>query len=355
MKYKVGDYVQFLNDTGGGRVHKIINNNIVEVKDNSGFCIPISVSELIIEKTAETVKAAKELVQKKEVAMPQTDSYIQALEKNLEYTHKIYVCFVPVSNSHNSDDELDIYIVNDTVYKAAIAVIFKTENRFEGIDLKIIPKKSKYLVETILFSEINDWENAYIQIIFFANDSDTLISPITSKLSLNAVNLYKNGSYKDSTFFDIPVYTVEVAKPEKYFIEKSNPKNIKHKTTHDKNDDVFIKIDKDIKPEIKIVSKKHRKNNPDLTKEVDLHAHELFENPDEYSVQEIFTKQIEIFKKELEQAIDKRLNKITFIHGKGNGRLKHEINELLKNKSGIIYYDASYQKYGEGATEIKII
>ena len=55
----------------------------------------------------------------------------------------------------------------------------------------------------------------------------------------------------------------------------------------------------------------------------------------------------------IEFAIKKRIPKIVFIHGVGEGVLKSELHFLFNNYP-VKYYDASYQKYGLGATEVYI-
>jgi dsDNA-specific endonuclease/ATPase MutS2 len=63
--------------------------------------------------------------------------------------------------------------------------------------------------------------------------------------------------------------------------------------------------------------------------------------------------QIDTAKRKLEYAIQKRISKVVFIHGVGEGVLKSELQFLLQ-KYPVKYYDASYQKYGLGATEVYI-
>ena len=90
-------------------------------------------------------------------------------------------------------------------------------------------------------------------------------------------------------------------------------------------------------------------------KEIDLHIQSLLENTNEMLPKEILEYQLNVFRKELDDAISKRYYKITFIHGIGQGSLKDEIWKLLKNKSGIVFFEAPYKEYGRGATEINIL
>jgi len=59
-------------------------------------------------------------------------------------------------------------------------------------------------------------------------------------------------------------------------------------------------------------------------------------------------------KRQLEFAITKRIQKVVFIHGVGEGVLKAELESLFRRYENLKWYDADYQKYGLGATEIYI-
>ena len=68
---------------------------------------------------------------------------------------------------------------------------------------------------------------------------------------------------------------------------------------------------------------------------------------------DILNLQLDTAKSKIEFAISKRILKIVFIHGVGEGILKSELQSLL-NKYPVKHYDASYKKYGLGATEVYI-
>ncbi|MBT7850016.1 MAG: DNA mismatch repair protein MutS [Formosa sp.] len=88
--------------------------------------------------------------------------------------------------------------------------------------------------------------------------------------------------------------------------------------------------------------------------EVDLHIHQLVQNFRGMQNHEMLNLQIETAKRRLEFAIKNRIQRIVFIHGVGEGVLKLELEYLFKRYEGIKFYDANYQKYGQGATEIYI-
>ncbi|WP_081210801.1 Smr/MutS family protein [Salegentibacter sediminis] len=103
------------------------------------------------------------------------------------------------------------------------------------------------------------------------------------------------------------------------------------------------------KPKSKRIKPKER-NAPPM--EVDLHIEKLVNNFRGMNNFDILNLQMETAKRQLEFAMRKRIQKIVFIHGVGEGVLKAELDYLLGRYDNLKFYDADYQKYGQGATEV---
>ena len=109
----------------------------------------------------------------------------------------------------------------------------------------------------------------------------------------------------------------------------------------------------------KEISKKHKpqrikpkeRNQPPM--EVDLHIHQLTNSTKNMTNHDMLTLQLDTAKRQLEFAIRKRIPKVVFIHGVGDGVLRTEL-EFLFGRYNVKFYDANYQKYGVGATEVYI-
>ncbi|MER3376455.1 MAG: DNA mismatch repair protein MutS [Allomuricauda sp.] len=99
-------------------------------------------------------------------------------------------------------------------------------------------------------------------------------------------------------------------------------------------------------------TKPKERNAPKM--EVDLHIHQLVKSSKGLSNFDILNLQLETAKRQLDFAISKRIQKVVFIHGVGEGILKEELYYLFKKYDNLKYYDAEYQKYGLGATEVYI-
>ena len=100
-------------------------------------------------------------------------------------------------------------------------------------------------------------------------------------------------------------------------------------------------------------SKPHAQNNGMLEMEINLHIEELLDNYKGMSNAEIIQVQLKYFQKALDKAISEHYRKLVVIHGVGNGRLKHEVRSILTSEN-FRFHDASYAKYGFGATEVVI-
>ncbi len=98
--------------------------------------------------------------------------------------------------------------------------------------------------------------------------------------------------------------------------------------------------------------KPKERNAPPM--EVDLHIEKLVNSFRGMNNYDILSLQLDTAKRQIEFAVNKRIPKIVFIHGVGEGVLKAELDFLLSRYDNLKFYDANFQKYGLGATEVYI-
>jgi len=99
--------------------------------------------------------------------------------------------------------------------------------------------------------------------------------------------------------------------------------------------------------------KPKERNAPPM--EVDLHINQLVRSSRSMSNHEMLNLQLDTARHKLEFAIKKRIQKVVFIHGVGEGVLKMELEYLFGRYGNVKFYGADYQKYGLGATEVYIL
>ncbi len=88
---------------------------------------------------------------------------------------------------------------------------------------------------------------------------------------------------------------------------------------------------------------------------IDLHIENLIDSHRGMNNSDILNVQMTFFRRFLNMSINKQHQKIVVIHGVGEGVLRHEIRkELDVYYVNLEYYDASYEEFGFGATEIRL-
>ena len=116
------------------------------------------------------------------------------------------------------------------------------------------------------------------------------------------------------------------------------------------------KLEKDIEDKIKIQLEEHKHQLKSF--EIDLHIEELVESHQNMTNHEILTRQMNVCRSFVQNAIEKGSKRIVIIHGKGEGVLKAEIHTFLNklrnfNAVNLEYHDGPYHEYGMGgATEV---
>ncbi len=108
-------------------------------------------------------------------------------------------------------------------------------------------------------------------------------------------------------------------------------------------------------PKLRSFVKEKRSKHEIPAPEFDLHIEKLVPNKRGMSNYDILTLQTETARRHIEFAIRNRIPKIVFIHGKGEGVLRKELEKLLKTRYKSYYFqDASFREYGFGATMVTI-
>ena len=118
-----------------------------------------------------------------------------------------------------------------------------------------------------------------------------------------------------------------------------------------------------IEEKVKKLANPYKSKSPRLAKQmlnddkivIDLHADKLLETTTGMSSSDILEYQLDTFRRIIEQYKSQKGKKIIFIHGKGEGVLRHAlIHELNYKYKHFSYQDASFREYGYGATQVTI-
>ena len=100
--------------------------------------------------------------------------------------------------------------------------------------------------------------------------------------------------------------------------------------------------------------KKSSKKHQDNSWEVDLHIEEITDHYKHLTNGQIVDIQLRHARSIIEKARKNKISTLIFIHGKGKGTLRQELLNFLRGYAFLEFYDASFKKYGGGATEVRI-
>jgi hypothetical protein len=130
------------------------------------------------------------------------------------------------------------------------------------------------------------------------------------------------------------------------------------KVTHQLKEEI---LDSTLEKSNKIILQKEVSFNTKISKknlqreeiEVDLHIYALTEKYSHMSNYEMLSMQLDKVKEILKNSDRSKIKKIIFIHGKGSGKLKQEL-EIFFTKNKYVHYPASLKKFSTGATAVEI-
>lgn len=89
--------------------------------------------------------------------------------------------------------------------------------------------------------------------------------------------------------------------------------------------------------------------------EVDLHLEAILPSDTYLEHYQKLPFQLNVARERLEKAMEDRIPRMVFIHGKGDGILRTELNYLLSRYNNINYYPADQRRYKGGAVEVYFI
>lgn len=378
---KIGDKVRFLSEVGGGRVSGFQGKDIVLVEDEDGFEIPTSVHDVVVVEQddyamGKMISAKMEAQQKAEEHATtelhqdsrsiksilndhdeQTDMHVDeydAADREITFRAPVqereggnklsaYLAFVPVDIKEITHTRFETYIVNDSNYYIHYSYFVAEGNAWTLKSVGEVEPNTKLFIEEFGREVLNDMGRIGVQLTAYKKDKPFLLKPaIDVQFRIDPVKFYKLHVFEENEFFEQPslLFTIvdnnEVARP---LVVDS--KRLKEQ---------MYKDEKIIAHEGK---KKRQKDDGTLV--IDLHADELLETTAGMNAADILHYQLDVFKKTMDENKKKKGQKIVFIHGKGEGVLRHAlVHELNYRYKSCTYQDASFQEYGYGATQVTI-
>jgi len=313
MKFKLGDFVRFVDEKMEGYVTRIIDDQMIGVTGDDDFEIPVLASKVT------TVHGHKSTA-----VESQAFDEVSAATSNFD-TRGVYLA---VTSDQRIASVVHFHLVNETSYQLLATLTTEKLHKFKGEYAGIVAPKTEVKIYSAPLQDIQLWPTFNIEVLFYSTQNVAQAKPLIIKENFKAKDF--SGSKK----------LVPLLKQQAWLIQLDEP-------------EMVIDAEKLKESFFKPAEEKREIEKP--VNEVDLHIEKLRDDHQFLGSAEILNIQLTAFKKALDAAIVHKLPAITFIHGAGNGTLKNELHKLVSKHPQVqTFMDARKEKFGYGATKVML-
>jgi hypothetical protein len=325
----IGDKVRLVHGREEGIVYAFLPGNVIEVEIEDGFRIPVLKSELVTISPVESQRlnrtpAGQTIAPQRERIAPRQAAFS---EKG------IYIAFVSIN-----DKAVTLHVINNSDWILPFTAATQHENVHAGLAAGVLQPRTSQKLTELQMKDFENWPVFSFNLLYFREGAYDAILPFQKKIKCRAQSFYKSKGPapvlgKDAFVFQLDEETV---KKEEVVLNKSDMQEQLRTSLMGGGTASKIELEK-----------------PEAI--VDLHVEKIVDDFSKLSKDEILKKQLDTFEMRLEQAIGNGMEEITFIHGAGSGVLRDELHRRLSKNQHVQYFkDAQKEKFGYGATLVKI-
>jgi len=309
MKYKLGEFVRFVEERREGYITRIIDDATIAVTDEDGFEIPVLASQVtrVHGQSQESGPDAENI--------PVNE--VEFISNGI---------FLGVAPDKKAGSVVHISLINTTSYQLLATLSTEKSHKFKGEFNGIIKPGSAVQMYSASLNELDQWPKFHFQALLYAVEGIELKKPIEFSEKFRAKDF--SGAKKNSTYLEQPAWLIQLDSNEPVI----DPQKLKES---------FYKP----------AAEKQQVEKPG--KEIDLHIEKLRDDYQFLNSSEILAIQLAHFGKGLDAAIVHKLPSTIFIHGSGNGTLRNEIYKVISKHPQVkTFMDAHKERFGYGATEV---
>jgi hypothetical protein len=312
MQWKLGDFVRFVDEKMEGYVTRIISDDMIGVTGEDDFEIPVPASKVtsvhgFVQPSAAGGKAA-----------PDVQVPIEAFKK-----HGVHLGF---TTDEKAASVVHFHLVNDTSFQLLSTLITNKNGTYKGEFSGVIQPGTAAKLYSAQLADIQLWPAFELQVLFYTTTNIQPTRPVSFTEKFKAKDFA--GTKKQLPILNKAGWIITLDEPEPIIDAK------KLKESFFKSPQEKVEIERPLS-------------------EVDLHIEKLRDDYQFLNGTEILDIQMAYFHKALDAAIVHQLPQITFIHGAGNGILRHELHKQVgKHPKVQTFMDARKEKFGYGATKV---
>lgn len=336
--------------------------SIVLVEDEDGFQIPMAVTDVVV--VDDEDYSTSRIVESKAKAktVPDDDEDYDPADRPVTFKAPVeersggdklsaYLAFVPLDIKEITSTRFEAYFVNDSNYYMRYTYLTAEGANWHLRSTAEVEPNTKLFIEEFGREDLGGMERVGVQIVAYKRGRGFLLKPaVDVQLRVDAVKFYKLHTFRENDFFEQPALIYPVVENDKAARTLAiDPEKLKR--------ELLSKATAGTAPAAPgpAAAPKGRQTEKNAPVVVDLHAAELLDTTAGLSAADILNYQMDTFRKTLAQYARQPGRRIVFIHGKGEGILRHAIiSELRYRYKRYQYQDASFQEYGYGATQVTI-
>ena len=338
FKYNIGDRVWLKNTLEEAVVSDFVDMKMLKVQTTDGHEVPVFMEDLEIYKNQNVPDYEPEAVSS-ETNFSEAELYFQKYGN--EMATGFYLSFLPVEE----EDRVaffEMMLINDTNDEINFEIKLFIKGEVYMHLQQWLHRRYVYRLGDLAFDELG--ENPTVE-IKLEHRSHPLFH-LEKTIKLKPKTFFKDKSSApliNESAFNYHLGALqeisETKKAEELKITPQLGRSIEHRIASNYN---------------RAQVKKHEHFYvPDV---IDLHIENLIANHRGMTNAEIITTQLSHFKAALEAAIINKLEKFTVVHGIGKGKLRSEIEIVLRQYKAVRSFKNEYHhRYGFGATEIFLL
>jgi hypothetical protein len=310
LMFKFGDFVRFVDEKREGYVTRVIDQQTLGVTDTDGFEIPVAISNL----THVHGHASNNTVQ--------TSAKVEVVDDEFKETG----IFLAVAEDSKASAVVHFTLVNSTSYQLLLTLKTDKKGIYKGEFASLVQAKTTTQLYSANLGDLEIWPEFIFQILHFTTADLKPKEPLSltkkfrakdfnsSKQQIQAIN-----KYGWLIQLDEPMPLIDAQKLKESFFKSPTQKTSVAKPST----------------------------------EIDLHIEKLRDDHQFLGQNEIITIQLNYFQQMLDAAIVNQMPSLIFIHGVGNGTLRHHIHKTISKHPQVkTFMDARKEKFGFGATEV---
>ncbi len=325
----IGDKVRLVHGREEGIIYAFLPGNVIEVEIEDGFRIPVLRSELVTISPVESQRLNR--TPEGQSIAPQRE---RIAPRQAVFAEKgIYIAFVSVN-----DRAVTLHIINNSDWTLPFTATTQQENIHTGLAAGLLKPRTSQKLTELQMKDFESWPVFSFNLLHFREGNFDAILPFQKKIKCRAQSFYKSKG-------PAPVLGKDA------FVFQLDEENVKKEEVITNKTDIQEQLRTSLMgggtaPKIEL-------EKPEGV--VDLHIEKLVEEFSRLSKEDILKTQLTKFEASLEQAIGNGMEEITFIHGAGSGVLRDELHRRLSKNQHVQYFkDAQKEKFGYGATLVKI-